>query len=144
MLKGLETLDLRCRAQAESAAGLADALAGHPALTRLIYPGRDDHPQRALAARQMEMGGTLIALEIADGRDGAFRFMNALEIIGVSNNLGDAKSLVTHPATTTHQRLSQTDRAELGITDGLVRLSVGLEDPADLLDDLSAALAAVR
>ena len=144
MLKGLETLDLRCRAQAASAAALADALAGHPAVTRLLYPGRADHPQRALAARQMETGGTLIAFDVAGGRDGAFRFLNALELVRISNNLGDSKSLVTHPATTTHQRLSDDQRVALGISDGLVRLSVGLEDPADLLDDLSRALDVAR
>ncbi len=143
MLKGLETLDLRCRAQAEGAARIADALSDHPAVTRLLYPGRADHPQRALAARQMETGGTLVALDVDGGRDGAFRFLNALKLVAISNNLGDAKSLVTHPATTTHQRLSAEDRAALGITDGLVRLSVGLEDPEDLVEDLLSALAAV-
>ncbi len=142
MLKGLETLDLRCRAQADGAALIADALAAHPAVTRLIYPGRDDHPQRALARRQMETGGTIVAFEVAGGRDGAFRFLNALRLILISNNLGDAKSIATHPATTTHQRLGEEARAALGIAPGLVRLSVGLEDPADLLDDLMRALAA--
>ena len=140
LLKGLETLDLRVRAQAAAAAAIADALAGHPALARLIYPGRPDHPQAALAARQMETGGTMLALELAGGKAAAFRFLNALRLVLISNNLGDAKSLVTHPATTTHQRLTPDQRAALGISDGLVRLSVGLEDPADLIADLGAAL----
>lgn len=142
MLKGMETLDLRCRAQADSAALLADALAANPAVTRVIYPGRDDHPQRALAKRQMSAGGAVIAFEVAGGKDGAFRFMNALRLVLISNNLGDAKSIATHPTTTTHQRLGEEARLALGITPGLVRLSVGLEDPADLLDDLTRALAA--
>jgi O-succinylhomoserine sulfhydrylase len=140
MLKGLETLDLRVRAQAAGAAAIAAALAGHPALTRLIYPGLPDHPQAALAARQMETGGTMLSFEVAGGKAAAFRFLDALEIVLISNNLGDAKSLITHPATTTHQRLSAEQRATLGISDGLLRLSVGLEDPADLIADLRRAL----
>ncbi|MGF1658569.1 MAG: O-succinylhomoserine sulfhydrylase [Rubrimonas sp.] len=143
MLKGLETLDLRCRAQCESAAYLADALAGHAALGRLLYPGRADHPQHALAMRQMSAGGAILAFEVGGGKAGAFRFLNALRLVAISNNLGDAKSIATHPATTTHQRLSEAARAQLGIAPGLVRLSVGLEDPEDLLEDLTAALAAV-
>lgn len=142
MLKGLETLDLRCRAQAASAQILAEALAGAPGLSRVHYPGLPDHPQAALAKRQMETGGTMLALEVAGGKAAAFRLLDALEIILISNNLGDAKSLVTHPATTTHQRLTPEQRAALGIGDGLVRLSVGLEDPQDLLADLRQALAA--
>jgi O-succinylhomoserine sulfhydrylase len=142
MLKGMETLDLRCRAQAEAAALIADALAENPAVTRVIYPGREDHPQRALARRQMSAGGAVIAFEIAGGQAGAFRFMNALRLVLISNNLGDAKSIATHPTTTTHQRLGEDARLALGIAPGLVRLSVGLEDPADLLDDLTRALAA--
>ena len=140
MLKGLETLDLRCRAQAATAGAVADALAAHPKVTKLIYPGRDDHPQRALAKKQMEAGGTLVTFEIAGGRDAAFRFMNALEIVLISNNLGDAKSIATHPTTTTHQRLSEAQRLSLGITPGLVRLSCGLEDADDLIADLRGAL----
>jgi O-succinylhomoserine sulfhydrylase len=140
MLKGMETLDLRCRAQAETAAQLAGALHGHPALSRVIYPGLPDHPQAELSARQMETGGTVLALDLAGGKAAAFRFLDALEIVLISNNLGDSKSLVTHPATTTHQRLSPEMRAALGIGDGLVRLSVGLEEPADLLADIRAAL----
>jgi O-succinylhomoserine sulfhydrylase len=140
MLKGLETLDLRCRAQAATAQALAERLQGHPALARVIYPGLPDHPQAALVARQMETGGTMLALELAGGKPAAFRFLDRLELVLISNNLGDAKSLVTHPATTTHQRLTPEQRAGLGIGDGLVRLSIGLEDPADLFADISQAL----
>ncbi len=140
MLKGLETLDLRCRAQADSALAIATALEGHPAVNNTIFPGLESHPQHALAARQMSAGGTVIALDIKGGQDATFKFLNALEIILLSNNLGDAKSLVTHPATTTHQRLSPEMRADLGITDGLVRISVGLEDKDDLIADISQAL----
>ena len=143
VLKGLETLDLRARAQAATAAALADRLAGHPKLGALRYPGRADFPQAELARRQMETGGTLIAFEITGGREAAFRFLNALEIVKISNNLGDAKSIATHPATTTHQRLSPEQRAALGIGEGLIRLSCGLEDPEDLAADLLAALDAV-
>jgi O-succinylhomoserine sulfhydrylase len=142
MLKGLETIDLRVRAQAAGAQAIAEALQGDARL-RVIYPGLPDHPQHALAMRQMGQGGTLMALDIAGGQEAAFRFLNALEIVLISNNLGDAKSIATHPATTTHQRLSEEVRAALGITPGLVRLSVGLEDPDDLLADLRAALDAV-
>lgn len=140
MLKGLETIDLRVRAQAAAAQAIAEALQGHPRLERLIYPGLPDHPQHALAARQMETGGTMLAFEVKGGKAAAFRALNALRIVSISNNLGDAKSLVTHPATTTHQRLTPEQRAALGIGDGLLRLSVGLEDPADLIADLRGAL----
>jgi O-succinylhomoserine sulfhydrylase len=140
MLKGLETIDLRVRAQTESAAAIAAALDGHGALARLIYPGRPAHPQHDLVRRQMGPGGTILALDLAGGRDAAFRFLNALGIVIISNNLGDAKSIATHPATTTHQRLPPERQAELGITPGLVRLSVGLEDPDDLIADLRHAL----
>jgi O-succinylhomoserine sulfhydrylase len=140
-LKGLETLHLRVRAQCESAASLADLLAAHPKITKTLYPGRADHPHHAIHARQMSAGGTLIAFEVAGDRAGAWHFMNALQIIDISNNLGDAKSLITHPATTTHRRLSQEARAHIGVTEGLVRLSVGLEDCADLAHDLLRALA---
>jgi O-succinylhomoserine sulfhydrylase len=140
LLKGLETLPLRCDAQAAGAAAVADALAGHPALERLVFPGRADHPQRALVERQMTGPGGLIALDLRGGREAAFRMLNAMKLVSISNNLGDAKSLATHPATTTHQRLSNEARAELGIGPGLVRLSVGLEDPQDLIEDLTAAL----
>jgi O-succinylhomoserine sulfhydrylase len=140
LLKGLETLAIRVRAQTESAAAIADALAKHPKISRLIYPGRADHPQAATVKKQMGAGSTLVAFEVADGKAGAFRFLNALKLARISNNLGDAKSLVTHPATTTHQRLTPDARAELGISEGMVRFSAGLEHRDDLIEDLSAAL----
>lgn len=140
MLKGLETLDLRCRAQAETAARVADALAAHPKVARVLYPGRADHPQHDLARAQMSAGGTMVAFEVAGGREAAFRALDALEIVLISNNLGDAKSIVTHPATTTHQRLPEERKAALGIGPGLLRLSCGLEDPEDLIGDLTRAL----
>jgi O-succinylhomoserine sulfhydrylase len=141
MLKALETMDLRVRAQAEGAQKVAEALQGVSGLTQVIFPGLPDHPQHGLNARQMQGGGTMLALEVAGGKAAAFRMLNALQIILISNNLGDAKSIITHPATTTHQRLTDPQRAALGITDGLLRLSVGLEDPADLIADLKGALA---
>jgi O-succinylhomoserine sulfhydrylase len=144
MLKGLETLDLRCRAQTESAGVVAEAVAAHPAVTRVLYPGRADHPQHALARRQMSAPGQMVSFEVAGGQAGAFRFLNALRLAVISNNLGDAKSIATHPSTTTHQRLTEQDRLALGITPGLVRLSVGLEDPADIVADLTQALDAVH
>ena len=140
LLKSLETLPLRVERQTGNARAVADGLAGHPALVRLIYPGRPDHPQADLVARQMTGGSNLIALDVAGGKAAAFRFLNALRLVLISNNLGDAKSLVTHPATTTHQRFKPEDRAGMGIGDGLVRLSVGLEHPDDLLSDLRQAL----
>ncbi|WP_424931157.1 O-succinylhomoserine sulfhydrylase [Amaricoccus macauensis] len=140
MLKGLETLDLRCRAQADTASTIARALKDHPALERIIYPGLADHPQAALVGRQMETGGTMLAIDLKGGKEAAFRFLNGLEILAISNNLGDAKSIATHPATTTHQRLSAEARAELGIGDGLIRISVGLEDAGDLVNDILGAL----
>lgn len=144
LLKSLETVDLRCRAQAATALTLARGLEGASGLRRVVYPGLPSHPQHALAMRQMELGGTVLALEMQGGRDAAFRMLNALEIITISNNLGDAKSIITHPATTTHQRLSDDQRAVLGISDGVLRLSVGLEDADDLLADLRQALVAAR
>ncbi len=140
MLKGLETLELRVRAQAASALAVAQALEGHPKLARVLFPGLPGHPQHALAMAQMGAGGTVLAVELAGGQAAAFRFLNALRIFRITNNLGDAKSLVTHPATTTHQRLPEAQKAVLGITCGLVRLSIGLEDPGDLITDLRAAL----
>ena len=140
LLKSLETLELRVTRQSENAARLADAIAGHPAITRVIYPGRADHPQAEIIARQMRGGSNMIAFEVAGGKAGAFAVANALEVIKISNNLGDAKSLITHPSTTTHQRLKPEQRAELGINDGLLRLSVGLEDALDLIEDLTGAL----
>ena len=142
-LKGLETLDLRVRAQAQSAQAIAEALEGHAKLKQVIYPGLPSHKQAALAQRQLGSGGTMLAIELAGGKAAAFAFLNALDVIVISNNLGDAKSIVTHPATTTHQRLSAEQRATLGITDGLVRLSVGIEDTDDLIDDILSALDAV-
>jgi O-succinylhomoserine sulfhydrylase len=143
LLKGLETLAVRVRRQTDTAATLAVALAEHPKIGRLIYPGRPDHPQAAVAQRQMQGGSTLLAFEIKGGKAAAFRFQDALRLIRISNNLGDAKSLITHPATTTHQRLTPAARAELGISDGLVRLSCGLEHPDDVTEDVFSALEAV-
>jgi len=143
MLKGMETLALRCNAQAKTALKLARALKGHPALGNVAYPFLPDHPQHALATRQMTAGGTVLSFDLAGGKEAAFRFLNGLGIVTISNNLGDAKSIITHPATTTHQRLSPQMRAGLGIGDGLVRLSVGLEDADDLLADILSALASV-
>ncbi|MEO8713383.1 MAG: O-succinylhomoserine sulfhydrylase [Acetobacteraceae bacterium] len=140
LLKGLETLRLRVDAASRSAAILADRLAGRAEVTRVLYPTRQDHPQAALARAQMEGGGTMVTFEVAGGKAAAFRALNALRLIAVSNNLGDAKSLVTHPATTTHMRIGAEERARLGITDGVIRLSVGLEDVEDLADDLARAL----
>ncbi|HEV2628160.1 MAG TPA: O-succinylhomoserine sulfhydrylase [Pseudolabrys sp.] len=140
LLKGLETLSVRVARETETAGIIANKLAGHDKLTRLVYPGRKDHPQAAIVAKQMTGASTLIAFEIKGGKAGAFRFLNGLSLIGITNNLGDAKSLITHPTTTTHQRLTPEQRAELGIGDGLVRLSVGLEHVDDLLDDLTGAL----
>jgi O-succinylhomoserine sulfhydrylase len=144
MLKGLETLALRVRAQTDAAARIADHLASRKAqgVSRVIYPGREDHPQAALARRQMSRGSTLVSFDFEGGKAAAFRFLNALSIIHLSNNLGDAKSLITHPATTTHSRLKPDARAELGITDGLVRLSIGLEAVEDLVSDIDHAIAA--
>lgn len=140
LLKGLETLRLRVDASCRSAGLVADMLASHPAVRRVLYPGRADHPQHALAMAQMDAGGTLVTFDLHGGKPAAFAFMNALRLIAVSNNLGDSKSLVTHPATTTHMRIGPEERARQGIGDGAVRLSVGLEDVADLQDDLAAAL----
>jgi O-succinylhomoserine sulfhydrylase len=140
LLKGLETLPLRVARQTANAGAIADLLAGHPKITRLIYPGRADHPQAATVKKQMRGGSNLVAFEVKGGKPSAFRFLNDLKLVRITNNLGDAKSLVTHPATTTHQRLTPQARAELGITDGLVRLSVGLEHRDDIAADLTAAL----
>ncbi len=140
LLKGLETLALRVRAQTETAAKVADALASHPKVSRLIYPGRADHPQAALVKKQMRAGSTLVGFEVKGGKAGAFRCLNALKLAKISNNLGDSKSLVTHPATTTHQRLKPDARAELGISDGFIRFSTGLEHADDLIEDLAQAL----
>jgi len=143
MLKGLETLSVRVHRQTDTAATVSVALVDHPKITRMIYPGRPDHPQAAIAQKQMRGGSTLVSFEIKGGKAAAFRFQDALKLVRISNNLGDAKSLITHPATTTHQRIGPAARAELGITDGLVRLSCGLEHPDDVCEDLLAALDAV-
>ena len=144
MLKSLETLAIRVAAQSRSAEKIADFLSGHSRAERVLYPGRPDHPQHALAKKQMKGGGTLVTFDVKGGKPAAFKFANALAVIGISNNLGDAKSLVTHPATTTHQRLKPDIRARLGIGDGLIRLSVGLEDVDDLIEDLDQALGALE
>ena len=142
LLKGMETLALRVEAMCARAASLADFLAGHPGVLRVWYPGQPAHKQHALAMRQMSAGGTLVTFEVAGGKPAAFRFCNALRLIAISNNLGDSRSMVTHPATTTHMRIGAEERARLGITDGVVRLSVGLEEAGDLRDDLGRALLA--
>lgn len=140
MLKGLETLPLRVRQQCESAETVASFLAGHANVERVIFCGSPEHSQAELAARQMSGGGQVVSFAVAGGKAGAFRFLNGLRLVKLSNNLGDAKSLITHPATTTHQRLKPDARAALGISDGLVRLSVGLEAASDLVGDLGTAL----
>ncbi|AEI93044.1 O-succinylhomoserine sulfhydrylase [Roseobacter litoralis] len=143
MLKGLETLDLRVRAQTENATALAIALDGHEKLNRVIYPGIPSHAQHALVKRQMEKGGTVLSIDLAGGKEAAFRFLNAIEVGVISNNLGDAKTILTHPATTTHQRLPQDQKDALGISAGLIRISVGIEDQEDLKADLFQALQCV-
>ncbi|GAA6212810.1 O-succinylhomoserine sulfhydrylase [Hyphomicrobiales bacterium 4NK60-0047b] len=140
MLKGLETLPLRIEKAASNARKVADFLSEHPKVKRAIYPGREDHPQHELAKRQMKGFGTMVAFEIVGSKEDAFSFMNKLEIISISNNLGDTKSLITHPTTTTHQRLEEEERLELSITPSLIRLSVGIEDSDDLLNDIADAL----
>jgi len=140
LVKGLETLSLRVEKQAASALAVARSLESHPRVTRVVYPWLESHPQHELARKQMSGGGTVVTFEVEGGKAEAFAVMNALRIVDISNNLGDAKSMVTHPATTTHRRLSPEARAAVGITDGTVRISIGLEDPADLIEDLTAAL----
>ncbi|MBO0712709.1 MAG: aminotransferase class I/II-fold pyridoxal phosphate-dependent enzyme, partial [Acetobacteraceae bacterium] len=140
LLKGLETLRLRVDAASLSAQRIADFLATRNEVSRVWYPTRSDHPQQVLARRQMLAGGTMVTFEVRGGKEGAFRTMNALRLIAISNNLGDSKSLVTHPATTTHMRIGAEERARQGITDGAIRLSVGLEDTDDLIEDLARAL----
>jgi O-succinylhomoserine sulfhydrylase len=139
-LKSLETLDVRMKAHCESAARVADFLASQRKVTRVLYPFRPDHPQHNLARAQMEGGGGVVAFEVAGGKKAAFKLANALGLIDISNNLGDAKSLITHPSTTTHQKLTEEARLALGVTPGLLRLSVGLEDADDLCADLDQAL----
>jgi O-succinylhomoserine sulfhydrylase len=144
LLKGLETLELRVKAHCDNALKVARYLEGRGDIARLLYPGLASHPQYALAQKQMSGPGSIVGFEVPHGKDGAFRFMNALMLIDISNNLGDAKSLVTHPTTTTHQRLTEEDRRKLGITPGYVRISVGLEDVADVVEDIDQALAAAN
>ena len=144
LLKGLETLGLRVDAMSRNAARVADFLASQPGVSRVWYPTRDDHPQKALNASQMQGGGTMVTFEVDGGKEGAFALLDSLRLVSISNNLGDSRSLATHPATTTHMRIGPEERARLGITDGVIRLSVGLEDAQDLCDDLAAGLAAVR
>ena len=144
MLKGLETLPVRLMQQQRNAVAVADYLASRPEIARVLYPSRKDHPQHELAMRQMTGGGSVLAFDVKGGKEGAFAFSNALSIVKISNNLGDAKSLITHPATTTHQRIGPEARAESGIGDGMLRLSCGLEDVEDLIEDVAAGCDAVR
>ena len=143
MLKGLETLDLRIRRHCENTRVIAEYLEGCTQLAKVLYPGLNSHPQHSLAKKQMTDYGNVITFSHEGGKEAVFKFMNTMKLIDISNNLGDSKSLLTHPATTTHQRLSSKDRARIGIDDGMVRLSVGLEDPLDVRDDLEQAFAAV-
>jgi O-succinylhomoserine sulfhydrylase len=144
LLKGIETLPLRVRQQTENAARIADFLAEQPQVAKVIYPGRKDHPQADIIARQMTGGSTLVCFELKGGKEAAFALQNALDVVVISNNLGDSKSLITHPATTTHKNLSDEARTELGISPGTVRFSAGIEDSADLLDDFARALRSVK
>lgn len=142
-LKSLETLDLRMRAHCANATEIADFLADHNKVVKVLYPFRKDHPQYKIAKKQMNGGGGVVTFEVPGGKKAAFKVAKALKLIDVSNNLGDTKSLLTHPATTTHQRMSPAARAEMGVTDGLLRIAVGLEDTADLEEDLAQALAKI-
>jgi O-succinylhomoserine sulfhydrylase len=139
LLKGLETLPLGTAADRERGR-VADFLADHPAIARVIYPGRADHPQAEICARQMKGGSTLVAFELKGGKEAAFAMQNRLEVVKMSNNLGDTKSLITHPATTTHKNLAEEAREELGIGPGMLRLSAGIEDAEDLIEDFDRAL----
>ena len=139
LLKGLETLDLRVRRQAENAAKVADVIAAHSKAKTVLYPTRPDHPQAALIANQMTGGGNVVAFDLGS-REAAWRFLDALQIVDISNNLGDAKSMATHPCTTTHRSMPEAERLEIGLTEGWVRMSVGLEGPGDLTRDVSRAL----
>lgn len=140
LLKGLETYALRVQHMTDSAEKIANALAGHPKIARVVYPHHESHPQYALAKRQMKRGSTLMAIDLKGGQEAAFTFSDSLALVLISNNLGDAKSLITHPRTTTHARLTEEVRLETGVTPGLLRLSVGLEDPDDLIADLMYGL----
>ena len=143
LLKGLETLPLRVERQCASAATVADVLSERPEIERVYFPGHEAHPQHATAGAQMCGAGTMVAFDVAGGKEAAFRFLNALDIVKISNNLGDTKSTITHPATTTHGRLTPEQRAESGIGDGLIRLAVGLESVEDLKSDLARGFAAL-
>ncbi|WP_283195529.1 O-succinylhomoserine sulfhydrylase [Rhizobium sp. AN80A] len=144
LLKGLETLPLRVKQQTENAGKIADFLAEQKQVAKVIYPGRKDHPQADIVASQMKGGSTLVAIELKGGKEAAFALQNALDIVKISNNLGDAKSLITHPATTTHKNLTDEARAELGISPGTVRLSAGIEDTDDLIEDFAQALSKIK
>ncbi|UNK37806.1 O-succinylhomoserine sulfhydrylase [Shinella sp. H4-D48] len=144
LLKGIETLPLRVKQQTENASRIADFLADQTQVARVIYPGRKDHPQADIIAKQMTGGSTLVCFEMKGGKEAAFALQDALEVVKISNNLGDAKSLITHPATTTHKNLTDEARAELGISDGTVRLSAGIEDSDDLIEDFARALSKVQ
>ncbi|AWI55838.1 O-succinylhomoserine sulfhydrylase [Sinorhizobium fredii] len=144
LLKGIETLPLRVKQQTENARRIADFLAEQPQVARVIYPGRKDHPQADVIAKQMSGGSTLVAFELKGGKEAAFALQNALDIVRISNNLGDSKSLITHPATTTHKNLSDEARTELGISAGTVRFSAGIEDSDDLVEDFAKALKSIR
>jgi O-succinylhomoserine sulfhydrylase len=143
LVKSLETLGLRVRHQTATTHTLAGSLESVPGVQRVWYPGLPSHPQSALAAEQMTGGGTVVTFEVEGGKDAAFRVLNATRVIDISNNLGDSKSLITHPATTTHRRIGAEARAAVGITDGVIRVSVGLEDVEDLKEDLAGALSHV-
>ncbi|MEC8545896.1 MAG: PLP-dependent transferase, partial [Pseudomonadota bacterium] len=143
MLKSLETLPVRVDAHCDNAEKLVDFLNTHDKVGRVIYPSDKNHPQHDLACRQMTRGGNLIAFDVGADKADAFRFANNLNIAAISNNLGDAKTLITHPATTTHFRLDDAAKAELGIRPTSLRVSIGLEDPADLVEDFERALDAI-
>ena len=143
VLKGLETLDLRVRQTCRNAARLADAIAGHENVRAVRYPGRSDHPNYEVHRKQMQEGGTLIAFSVKGGRPEAFRMLNALKLVDISNNLGDTKSLACHPASTTHRALNEEERASMGLDESWIRLSVGLEDAGDLEADILSALSAM-
>lgn len=143
LIKGLETLPIRVRAQTDNASKIADFLAEHKHVAKVVYPGRKDHPQADIIAKQMTGGSTLVCFELKGGKEAAFKLQNALEVVTISNNLGDTRSLITHPATTTHKNLTDEARTELGISPGTVRFSAGIEDSEDLLEDFARALAAI-
>ena len=140
LLKGLETLPLRVERMCETALKIAQHFENNPAFETVLYPHLDSHPQVELARKQMKLGGSIVVFDLKGGKEKAFKFLNALKVVTISNNLGDSKSLATHPATTTHQRLTDEERVEMGITDGMLRLSVGLENADDLIRDLEEAI----